>query len=217
MVDTELRAVVLDRLYTPVIADVLDALGRHHQMLPAEIRGISSSMKLVGRAVPVLLMDVFGPQMRPFGRLTEALDSLTDGDVYLARNARTPCAAWGEILTATARTRGAAGAVIDGHHRDTPRVLEQNWPVFSRGAYAQDAGVRTSVVDYRVPVEIDRVHVNPGDLVVGDVDGVVVIPADIEVEVIERALVKASAENVVRKAIESGMSSTEAFAEFGIL
>jgi regulator of RNase E activity RraA len=216
-VDQQLRSVVLENLYTPVIGDVLDTLGRRHQFLPPQIRGLTPSMKLVGRAVPVLIVDVFEPQRRPFGRLTEALDSLTDGEVYLARNGRTQCAAWGEILTATARTRRAAGAVIDGYHRDTPRVLEQDWPVFSRGSYAQDAGVRTSVVDYRVPVQIGGVQVCPGDLVVGDVDGVVVIPAELEDEVIERALIKASAESLVRTAIEGGMSSTAAFAEYGIL
>lgn len=215
--DAELRAVILEKLYTPVIGDVLDALGRRHQFLPPQIRGITAQMKLVGRAVPVLLVDVFEPQRAPFGRLTEALDSLTEGEVYLARNGRTDCAAWGEILTATARTRGAVGAVIDGYHRDTPRVLEQDWPVFSRGSFAQDAGVRSSVIDYRVPVEIEGVRVNPGDLIVGDVDGVVVIPRELEAEVLERALAKAAAENVVRTAIEGGMSSTEAFATYGIL
>lgn len=215
--DERLRTTVLERLYTPVIGDVLDSLGRRHQFLPPEIRGITPSMKLVGRAVPVLILDVFEPQAHPFGRLTEALDSLTDGEVYVARNGRTACAAWGEILTATARARGAVGAVIDGYHRDTPRVLSQDWPVFSRGSYAQDAGVRTSVVDYRVPIEIGQVRIGPGDLVVGDVDGVVVVPSEIEDEVIERALAKATGENVVRRAIEAGMSSTEAFATYGIL
>lgn len=215
--DAERRELIRDALYTPVIGDVLDQLGRFHQFLPAAIRAIVPAMKLVGRAMPVLLTDVFGPQERPFGRLTEALDSLEPGEVYLARNPRTPCAAWGEILTATARTRGAAGAVIDGFHRDTPRVLEQQWPVFSRGSYGQDAGVRSAVVDYRVPIQIGQVSISPGDLLFGDVDGVVVIPRDIEDEVIERSLAKAAAENTVRQAIEAGMSSTEAFATFGIL
>lgn len=215
--EADLRATVLEKLYTPVIGDVLDTLGRRHQFLPPQIRGITPQMKLVGRAVPVLLVDVFGPQRAPFGRLTEALDSLAEGEVYLARNGRTECAAWGEILTATAKARGAVGAVIDGYHRDTPRVLEQDWPVFSRGSFAQDAGVRSSVIDYRVPVEIEGVLVNPGDLIVGDVDGVVVIPGELEAEVLERALAKAAAENVVRQAIEGGMSSTEAFATYGIL
>jgi regulator of RNase E activity RraA len=204
-------------LYTPVLGDVLDALGRHHQILPQPIQPLNEEMVLVGRAMPVLISDVFGQQGKPFGKLTEALDQLRENEVYLARGGRLPCAAWGELLTAAARARGATGAVIDGYHRDTPRVRDQSWPVFSRGRYAQDAAVRASVVDYRVPVEIGNVLARPGDLIVGDLDGVVVIPRDIEDEVLERAVQKATTENRVRAAIEDGMSTTEAFATFGVL
>ena len=216
-VDAERLALVRDRLYTPVVGDVLDQLGRTHQFLPQAIHALRPDVVLVGRAMPVLITDVFEAQRSPFGRLTEALDQLEPGEVYLARNGRAQCAAWGEILTATARARGAAGAVIDGFHRDTVRVLEQDWPVFSRGSFAQDAGIRTSVVDYRVPLEIDGVLVSPSDLIFGDIDGVVVVPRAVEDEVLELALTKAAAENVVRQAIEDGMSSTDAFATYGVL
>lgn len=215
--DPERFALVREHLYTPVVGDVLDQLGRTHQFLPPAIQPLRDSMVVVGRAMPVLIADVFGPQRSPFGRLTEALDQLDSGEIYLARGGRTECAAWGEIMTATARVRGAAGAVLDGFHRDTVRVLEQDWPVFSRGRFAQDAGVRATVLDYRVPAEIGGVLVRPGDLILGDLDGVVVVPAEIENEVLERALVKATAENVVRNAIENGMSSTDAFATYGVL
>lgn len=215
--DESLFATVREQLYTAVIGDILDQLGRHHQFLPPDIRPIDPSWTIVGRAMPVLITDVFGPQQQPFGRLTEALDQLEPGEVYLARSGRQACSAWGELLTATARMRGAAGAVIDGYHRDTTRILPQQWPVFSRGGYAQDAGVRASVLDYRVPVEIERVAVSPGELVVGDRDGVLIVPRDIEAEVIERAAEKATTENVVRDSIEGGMSSTAALARFGIL
>ncbi len=215
--DTERFALVREHLSTPVVGDVLDQLERTHQFLPQGIQALHPAMVLVGRAMPVLITDVFETQRSPFGRLTEALDQLEPGDIYLARNGRAQCAAWGEILTATARARGAAGAVIDGFHRDTVRILEQDWPVFSRGRFAQDAGVRASVVDYRVPLEIDGVLVHPGDLIVGDIDGVVVVPSAVEDEVLEFALAKATAENVVREAIEGGMSSTTAFATYGVL
>lgn len=208
---------IRDTLYTAVIGDVLDALGRTHQFLPAAIRAIIPTTKLVGRAMPVLISDVFGMPDRPFGRLTDALDQLESGEVYLARSGRIECAAWGELLTATARARGAAGAVIDGFHRDTNGILAQDFPVFSRGAYGQDAGARASVSDYRVTIEIDGVRIDPGDLVFGDIDGVVVVPHEIEAEVLEMAMEKASAENVVRRAIDAGMSSTEAFATYGVL
>lgn len=210
-------AMIRDILHTPVIGDVLDVLGRRHQFLPPEIHAMRPGSVLVGRAMPVLIADVFEPTGRPFGRLTEALDSLQPGEVYLARNGRTPCAAWGEILTATAKRNGATGAVIDGYHRDTPRVLEQDWPVFSRGPYGQDAGIRTSVLDVRVPVEIGGVMVSPGDLIVGDSDGVVVVPRQVEDEVLERALKKANTEHRLLAAIRTGMSASDAFDTFGVL
>jgi len=208
---------VNERLYTAVLGDVLDTLGYYHQFLPPQIRGMRPEMRLVGRAMPVLIADVFGPQPKPFGLLTEALDDLQPGEVYLARGGTQPAAMWGEILTATAQVRGARGAVVDGYHRDSVKVLGQGFPVFSTGAYALDSSVRTVVRDFRVPVEIGEVSISPGDLVVGDIDGVLVIPAAVEDEVIERALAKAATENVVRIAIEAGMSATEAFARHGVL
>jgi len=170
----------------------------------------------VGRAMPVVCAPVSGPQEKPFGLLTEALDQIQAGDIYLATGAY-DCASWGEILTAAARTRGGLGAVIDGFHRDTRQVLAQDWPVFSRGRYAQDAGVRSSVAEYRVPVEIGGVHIEPGDLIFGDLDGVLVVPRAVEQEVIGRALEKARGEKVVRREIEQGIQTTEVFRKYGIL
>src|SRR5262245_32044138 len=174
-------------------------------------------MKLAGHSMPVVMIDVFDKQKQPFANVTEALDQLQPGEIYLASGDDMRCAYWGEILTATAKKRGAVGAVINGFHRDTPRVLEQNWPVFSRGRFAQDSGVRTQVVDYRCPIEIGQVAVQPGDLVFGDLDGVVIVPKQVEGEVIGRALAKARGEKLVRKEIEGGMSSTAAFRKYGIL
>lgn len=215
--DAELFALVQRELYTPVVGDILDALGRYHQFLPQQVQPMVESMKLVGRAMPVLMIDVHGPQKKPFGLLTEALDDLRPGEIYVCGGGDRRCAYWGELLTATARTRGAVGAVIDGYHRDTPKVLEQNWPVFSRGRYAQDSSVRTAVTAFRCAIEIGGVWIEPGDLIFGDLDGVVVVPRAVENEVIPRALEKARGEKVVRKAIEGGMSATAAFKHFGIL
>ena len=204
-------------LYTPVIGDILDTLGLWHQFLPQPIQPLDTGMRLVGRAMPVQIVDAWGVQSSPFGRMTDALDSLEPGEIYVVTGGSLNCAAWGEIMTATAKTRGAAGAIVDGFHRDTPRVLEQDWPVFSRGRFAQDAGVRSKVAEFRCPVEIGGVLISPGDLIIADLDGVVVVPRRVEDEVIEKALEKASGEKVVRKAIEAGMSSTEAFRKYGIL
>jgi len=215
--DQELFELMKRELYTPVIGDIMDDMGRYHQILPPSIQPMKEHMVLAGRAMPVNMIDVYGQQDKPFGLLTEALDQLERGDIYVASGGHMRCAYWGEILTATARSRKAAGAIINGYHRDTPKVLEQNWPVFSRGRYAQDSAVRTKVADYRCPIEVEGVWINPGDMIFADLDGVLVIPREIEAEVIERALEKARGEKAVRKEIEAGMSSTEAFRKYGIL
>lgn len=215
--DSELFQLLRERLFTAVVGDILDRLGYYRQFLPQPIKPLKPEYRVAGRAFPVRIEDVEGPQCRPFGRLTEALDAIRPGEVYLATGGAMNCAAWGEIMTATARTRGGAGAVIDGFHRDTPRVLEQNWPVFSRGSFAQDAGVRSSVADFRCAVEIAGVAVEPGDLIFGDVDGVLIVPRAVEAQVVELAMEKVSGEKVVRREIESGSSSTDVFNRYGIL
>lgn len=215
--DTELFELIKTQLYTPVVGDILDKHGFTHQFLPQPIQPLLVEMKLAGRAMPALIIDVHGPQKKPFGKLTESLDQLQPGEIYLASGGDMRCAYWGEILTATARMRGAVGAVVNGFHRDTPKVLEQNWPVFSRGRYAQDSSVRSAVADYRCPIEIGQVKIEPGDLVFGDLDGVVIIPQRVEKVVILEALEKAAGENVVRNEIENNMSSTAAFQKYGIL
>ena len=118
--EQELFELIRSELYTPVVGDILDALGRYHQFLPQPIQPAKEGMKMVGRAMPALMIDVYGSQKKPFGLLTEALDQLEPGDVWLCSGGDMRCAYWGELLTATARTRGAVGAVVNGFHRDTP-------------------------------------------------------------------------------------------------
>ena len=215
--EREMFALMKEKLYTPVVGDILDAMGYRHQFLPQEIRPLREDMKLAGKAMTVLMIDVFDAQAKPFGYLTEALDQLQENEIYVATGGTRRCAYWGELLTATARTRGAVGAVVNGWHRDTPQVLAQQWPVFSCGCYAQDSSVRTQVAQYRCPIEIGQVTLHDGDLLFGDVDGVVAIPQSVHVAVLEKALEKAAGEKLVRSAIEGGMSATAAFAKFGIL
>ena len=229
--DEEMFALMKEKLYTPVVGDILDQMGYSHQFLPAEIRPLESMipadayidrsepdnrLKLAGYACTVLENDVFEAPKKPFGLLTEALDQLQPNEIYVATGAHNS-ALWGELLTATAKTRGAVGAVLDGYSRDTPQVLSQNFPVFCRATWAQDSSIRTYVFEYRCPIEIGQVTIHDGDLVFGDIDGVLIIPKEVKDEVIEKALEKAASEKLVRKAIEGGMTATAAFEKFGIL
>ncbi len=224
--DDELFALMRTRLFPAVVGDILDTMGYLRQFLAPQIRPLRPEMVIVGRAMPVLEANAFsasepagrGPlSQRAFGLLFEALDDLKANEVYVATGCAPQFALWGGLMTTRAMHLKAAGAVLDGYSRDTPEVLELGLPVFSYGGYAQDQGPRGKVVDWRVPVEIHGVRVKPGDIVFGDLDGVLVIPREAEDEAIRRALEKASTENRVRDAIRQGMSTVEAFRTFGVM
>lgn len=215
--ENEMFSLIKEKLYTPVVGDILDELGYYHQFLPQDIRPLQSNMKISGKAMTVLMQDVFDKQEKPFGYLTEALDQMNENEIYLATGGSKRCAYFGELMTATAKTRGGVGAIVNGPHRDTPQILTQDFPIFSCGCYAQDSSVRTQVVQYRCKIEIGQVTINDGDILFGDVDGVVVIPKGIAKEVIFKSLEKAKGEKVVRAAIENGMTATAAFKKYGIL
>ena len=111
----------------------------------------------------------------------------------------------------------AAGAVLDGYVRDSKEILDINFPTFSYGTYAQDQGPRGKVIDYNVPVEVCGITINPGDIIYGDSDGLLIIPKSIEKDVITEALEKVATESDVRIAIKNGMSTVDAFEKFGVM
>ena len=207
------------------MGDVLDKMGWRRQFLPQAIGPLKPDMKLIGRAMPVLEADVFdegshGPGAaigKPFGLMFEALDDLRPGEVYVATGGSFRYALWGELMSTRARFLGAAGAVLNGFVRDAAGIEALGFPTFCRGLYAQDQGPRGKVIDFRVAVEIEGVRIEPGDLIFGDREGVLVIPAEVEAEAVEAALAKASTENRVAIAIRNGMGAREAFDTFGVL
>ena len=224
--DDELFALMRQRLFPAVVGDILDTMGLLKQFLSPGIRPLRPDMVVIGRAMPVLEANCFAASepegqlplsRQPFGLLFQALDELRPHEVYVATGCAPQFALWGGLMTSRAQYLKAAGAVLDGYSRDTPEVLASGLPVFSCGGYAQDQGPRGKVVDYRVAVEINGVRIAPGDIVFGDLDGVLVIPRHAEQEAIRRALEKASTENKVRDAIQQGMSTVEAFPTFGVM
>lgn len=208
---------IREKLFSAVVGDVLDTIGFRHQFLPKEIQPLRDDMIVVGRAMPVLHRDIEKEGTEPFGRMLHALDDLKQDEVYLAAGASPDYALWGELMSTRALHCGAAGAVLHGLCRDTKGILDIHFPTFATGRYAQDQRGRGTVVDFRIPVTIGQVKVTPGDIVLGDVDGIVVIPQAVEEEAVALALQKVSTENQVRVAIAKGMSAVEAFQTFGVL
>lgn len=224
--EEELFALLRRELFTAVVGDVMDKLGLQRQFLPPQVRPISDTMVVIGRAMPVLTVDVFGESeagtanpltAKPFGLMLEALDDLKPQEVYLCTGGAPRYALWGELMSTRALKLGAAGAVLNGYARDAGGIMQLGFPTFCWGRYAQDQGPRGKVLDFRLPVEIDGVRVRPNDLVFGDSEGVCVVPQEAVEEVCALALEKARGEKLVRQAIENGMSACEAFKTFGIM
>ncbi len=215
--DHELFQQMRTHLFTAIIGDVLDLHGYHHQFLMPRCRPLSPGMVVCGRAMTVYEADVSQPVDPPFGKMLKALDSLKADEVYLASGASPSYALWGELMTTAARVRGAAGAVLAGYTRDTNGILEMNFPVFCYGSYAQDQKGRGHVVDFRIPLEIHGVKVNPGDIVFGDIDGVVILPQEVEADVVAHALEQVKKEKTARQLLISGASAESVFGETGVL
>jgi len=223
--DSELFALARRELFVAAVGDVLDKLGFLHQFLDPRLKPIDPSMIVIGRAMPVLEADYFVERQpgnnaltdKPFGMLFEALDDLRRDEVYVCAGSSRPYALWGGLMSTRARHCGAAGAVVHGFHRDTNEILALGFPVASFGAYAQDQGPRGKVLDWRVPIDVDGVRIDPGDVVYGDRDGVLVVPAAAVEEAFTGAIEKVRGEQDVLKALQDGLPAAEAFRRFGIM
>lgn len=223
--EAELFRLIRDELFVAAVGDVLDTMGYQHQFLPAGIAPLEKSMRIVGRAMPVLEADVINDRSRsagplsgkPFGLMLEALDDLKEGEIYIATGASLRYALWGGLMSTRARHLKAAGAILDGYVRDADEIERLQFDVFCRGTYAQDQGVRGQVIDYRCTIEIEGVRIAPGDLLFGDREGVLVIPRAVEAEAVAKALDKVRTENKVADAIRGGMSACEALETFGVM
>lgn len=224
--DSELFGIAKKELFSALVGDVMDKMGYLHQFLSPDIKPVRKDMVVIGRAMPVLEADVFAESAaetknslmkKPFGLMFEALDSLKPHEVYICSGASPRYALWGGLMSTRAIQLSAAGAVVDGYSRDTDEIEKLNFPTFSIGTYAQDQGPRGKVIDYNVPIEFNGIQVNPGDIVYGDRDGVLIVPKEIEIEVFEGAIEKARGEQQVKKALESGMSTVDAFNRYGIM
>ena len=224
--DKELFEIAKKELFVALVGDILDKMGYLHQFLNPRIKPLNDDFVVIGRAMPVLEADVFeevventkNPLMtQPFGLMFEALDDLKENEVYICSGASPNYALWGGLMSTRAMKLKAAGAVLNGWSRDTKEVLKLNYPTFSYGGFAQDQGPRGKVIDFRVPIEIEGVRVHPGDIVYGDIDGVLIVPKEAVEEAFSGAIEKARGEQLVKKALQEGMSTVDAFNKFGIM
>lgn len=211
------------QLYSAVVCDALDSVGLRNQSprialplqtcLPDQGQG-----KLVGRCRTTLWADMAHCDPKPYELELKAVDACQGDDVMIAAAAGSlRSGIWGELLSTAAMNRGCVGAIVDGAVRDIGPMTQLGFPVFARGTSVYDSLHRQRVIDIDVPVEIDGVVFRPGELVIADRDGVVVVPLEAEVEVLRLAFEKVRGENQVRDSIRAGMSAVDVFKKYGIL
>lgn len=208
------------RLYSAVLSDVLDELGLRQQAMFARIRPLDESLVLVGRARTGLFHEVSGvaPGENPYELEMRLVDDLKPGDVVVfGCNGSERIAPWGELLTTAARMRGAVGAVTDGFVRDVKGIRAVQFPVFHGGIAPLDSRGRGKVVAIDEPIICAGVRVQSGDLVFGDVDGVVVVPRAVEEQALSTAYAKVGSENKTREALLQGASLQDVYKRYGVL
>lgn len=200
----------LSELSTPTVSDALDRLGIAGQ---AEgIYPVDRAFRLAGRAFTVLYqpVDVAG------GTVGDFVDDVPPGDVVVLDNSgRLDATVWGDIMTLVAQRRGLGGTVINGICRDSDRALKVGYPLFSRNHWMRTGKDRVQIAGQQVPVVLGGVRVRPGDVLIGDSDGVVAVPAERESEVLTVAAEIEKAEEAIRQEVERGTPLREARQRLG--
>jgi len=220
MTDETIRNIRRHRIPAAVLSDILDSLELRDQAMRPHIRPLDLAIDMAGRARTGLYMPVFHvePGVNPYEHEIALIDDLRPDDVVvLACGDSSRIAPWGELLTTASIARKAAGCVTDGLVRDIRQIVQMRFPVFHGGIGPLDSKGRGRVMEIEVPVVCAGVLVRPQDVVVGDADGVVVIPREVEERVVALAIEKVSGENQTRDALRDGESLANVFQRFGIL
>jgi len=211
-------SMIRETLYSAVVADALDAMGFRNTSPRVALPAQTGIAKLVGRCKTTLWADMMHDDPQPYELELKAVDACKPDDVFIcAAGGSMRSGIWGELLSTAARNSGCIGTIVDGAVRDVDKMASMGFPVFARGRCIYDSLHRQRVIDVDVPVEIDGVRFVPGDLVIADPDGIVVIPREAEAEALKRAWEKVHAENHVRDEIKAGMKAVAAFKKYGVL
>lgn len=208
----------LERCYSAVIMDVMDRMNFRVQCMDPAIRPLVPTMRTWGEAVTMYFEEVTAVPERPFQLEMEVLDDIRKGQVIVCQcNAASLSAVWGGLLSNAAVGRKAAGVITDGGIRDYNEIVGLDFPTFCTGLTPYDSLGRMDGKEHDTSIVCGGICVNPGDLVFGDIDGVVVVPQEIFEEVIEKAWDKVQGENTVREELRAGASLVKTFEKYGIL
>jgi 4-hydroxy-4-methyl-2-oxoglutarate aldolase len=210
----------LDRLaavsYSAVWSDIADALGLHSQSVASGLHRFSGPDVLVGWARTASFVAVEVPPVHAYANEMKFVDSLQEGDVVVAVCSDHVAAVWGELFSAAAIARGARGVIVDGMVRDRRR-LPDGFSVLAKGSVPAESHGRLSLIAADDTLTMGGVTVSAGDLVIGDADGVVVVPAALADVATERALQKALTERSALSTLRAGGYLREVWDQYGVL
>lgn len=207
-----------DRFTSPVISDSLDAAGQRGQVLAPGIEPLVPGSRLLGRAATVQFAPVTEDGPDPYEDAIAFIDGLRPGEVaVVATGDSARSAFWGELFSAAAIGRGAVGVVTDGCLRDSPKIAALGFPAFARGRRPLDYRARMRVVAQARPVVLGGVTIRPGELVMADDDGVAVVPASVEDQVLARARARVETESTVLEELLAGDGLRTVWERHGVL
>ena len=220
--DADIFAFVHEHLYVAIVCDILDVLGHRNQAMHHRLRPLLPDIRrcgFVGRARPIRWMETDYVDMEdPYGLEIAAVDSLRPGDVVVhSTDFAGTNAPWGELMSTVAKLNGAVGCVCDSQIRDCVKIIEMDFPVYYTGIRPLDSKGRGRVMEYDVPVRCGDVLVRPGELVYADYDGIVVIPKEVEGEVLELARERVGKEHSTREALLRGETLRTVYDRYGVL
>jgi 4-hydroxy-4-methyl-2-oxoglutarate aldolase len=204
------------KLYTPAIADILDERGLYHQILPPQIQALAPGMRVAGPAQTVKGTPTTVHKDEYLAVAVRGFADMQSGTIAVYDTSNDPGTAhWGELVSTASRLRGCAGAVIDGGVRDVERIIEMGFPVFARYRTPADIRGRWRYVEVGIPIRIGQVLIQPGDFVVGDPNGVVVVPKDLALEVLLEAEKVVEVEDKIREELRAGEDPLKLYAKYG--
>lgn len=183
------------------VADIHEVMGRIGVM-DSEIRPLFVGIRLAGPAVTAL--NAVGDNLA----MHRALALAQPGDVLAVNAQGVRNAAWGEMVTISAKSRRVGGAVIDGNVRDTAAIRRMKFPVFAR-AVSVAAPLKETMGAVNIPIQCGGIVIFPGDIIVGDDDGVVVVPRKMSAEVLHLARQRQKREKKIARQLRQGKTPYE--------
>jgi len=209
---------ILEQLYTAVVADVLDGMGLRNQVLGSRIHSLTPSQRVCGRVFTAQAIPVTEIPSEPYKLEMQAIDRMQSGDVFVVdAGHHLQSGFWGELLSTACIAKGVRGVVMSACSRDLWALDQLDFPVFGIGSTPADSLGRIDVISIGEPIQIDGVSTKNGDLILGDQDGVVIVPAESAKEALRLAQQKVAGENTVREELREGVPVAEVFRKHGIL